>query len=93
MRVGFLGLGAMGAHMARNLHKAGLLTAVWNRTGNKAAALAAELGCTAATTPAELARETDAIVMCVSAGQDVLAVIEALAPDCAPGSWSLTAPP
>ena len=43
MRVGFLGLGAMGAHMARNLHKAGLLTAVWNRTRPKAQELATEL--------------------------------------------------
>ena len=48
MRVGFVGLGAMGAHMARNLHRAGLLTAVWNRTPEKAQALAAELGCTRA---------------------------------------------
>ena len=38
MRVGFVGLGAMGAHMARNLHRAGLLSAVWNRTSEKAKA-------------------------------------------------------
>ena len=80
MRVGFLGLGAMGAHMARNLHNAGLLTAVWNRTGAKAASLAAELGCTASATPTELARDTDVMVLCVSADADVLAVIDALSP-------------
>ena len=80
MRVGFLGLGAMGAHMARNLHKAGLLTALWNRTRPKAADLATELGCTAPTTPAELARDTDVIVLCVSADADVLAVIDAVFP-------------
>ena len=80
MRVGFVGLGAMGAHMARNLHKAGLLTAVWNRTGAKAASLAAELGCNAPATPAELARDTDVMVLCVSADADVLAVIDALSP-------------
>jgi 3-hydroxyisobutyrate dehydrogenase len=78
MRVGFLGLGAMGAYMARNLHKAGLLTAVWNRTPAKAATLAAELNCPAPTTPAELARLTDVMVLCVSADQDVRAVIEGL---------------
>jgi 3-hydroxyisobutyrate dehydrogenase len=78
MRVGFLGLGAMGAYMARNLHKAGALTAVWNRTPAKAATLAAELNCPAPTTPAELARLTDVMVLCVSADQDVLAVIDAL---------------
>jgi 3-hydroxyisobutyrate dehydrogenase len=80
MRVGFMGLGAMGAHMARNLHKAGLLAAVWNRTPAKATALAAELGCTAAATPAELARLSDVIVLCVSADQDVASVIEAALP-------------
>jgi 3-hydroxyisobutyrate dehydrogenase len=78
MRVGFLGLGAMGAYMARNLHKAGVLAAVWNRTPAKAATLAAELNCAAPTTPAELARLTDVMVLCVSADQDVRAVIEAL---------------
>jgi 3-hydroxyisobutyrate dehydrogenase len=78
MRVGFLGLGAMGAYMARNLHKAGMLAAVWNRTPAKAATLAAELNCPAPTTPAELARLTNVMVLCVSADQDVRAVIEAL---------------
>jgi 3-hydroxyisobutyrate dehydrogenase len=79
MRVGFLGLGAMGAYMARNLHKAGVLAAVWNRTPAKAASLAAELNCPAPATPAELARLTDVMILCVSADQDVRAVIEALA--------------
>jgi 3-hydroxyisobutyrate dehydrogenase len=80
MRVGFLGLGAMGAHMARNLHKAGLLAAVWNRTPAKAASLAAELNCAAPATVADLARLCDVMVLCVSADPDVLAVIEALYP-------------
>jgi 3-hydroxyisobutyrate dehydrogenase len=80
MRVGFLGLGAMGAGMARNLQRAGLLTAVWNRTPGKAAALAAELKCAAPATPAELAPLTDVMVLCVSADQDVRAVTEALLP-------------
>ena len=34
-RAGFAGLGAMGAPMARNLAKAGLLAAVYNRTAAK----------------------------------------------------------
>ena len=55
MRVGFVGLGAMGNHMARNLHRAGLLTAVWNRTAEKARLLAAELGVTAPGTLTEMA--------------------------------------
>mgnify|MGYP001764617048 CR=1 FL=1 len=42
MNVGFIGLGAMGQHMARNLHRAGMLAGAWNRAADKAAALAAE---------------------------------------------------
>ena len=80
MRVGFLGLGAMGSHMARNLHRAGMLAGVWNRTGEKARALAAELGTSAPDSPAQLAASADAIVLCVSADQDVLDVVNALAP-------------
>ncbi|MEJ1966236.1 MAG: NAD(P)-dependent oxidoreductase [Gammaproteobacteria bacterium] len=86
MRVGFTGLGAMGAHMARNLHRAGLLAGVWNRTGEKARALAAELGTSAPDSLAELAASTDAIVLCVSADQDVLDVVSALAPGLKPGA-------
>lgn len=80
MRTGFIGLGAMGASMARNLHRAGLLTGVWNRSAPKALALAAELGCAAPATAAELAGHCDAVVICVSADPDVLAVIARLAP-------------
>jgi 3-hydroxyisobutyrate dehydrogenase len=77
--VGFIGLGAMGAGMARNLHKAGMLRGVWNRSGAKAAALAAETGCRAYESPAALAADCDTIVMCVSADADVLAVVEQVA--------------
>jgi 3-hydroxyisobutyrate dehydrogenase len=80
MRVGFVGLGAMGMHMARNLHRAGLLSAVWNRTSEKAKTLASELGCQAPETLAALASSVDAAVICVSADDDVLQVVRALAP-------------
>jgi len=70
----------MGIHMARNLHRAGLLTAVWNRTGSKAQALAAELKVDAPATLSELAASCEAIVSCVSADADVLEVARALAP-------------
>jgi len=80
MRVGFIGLGAMGSHMARNLHRAGMLAGVWNRSPEKARSLAAELGTSAPDSPAELAESADAIVLCVSADQDVLDVVNALAP-------------
>src|SRR5581483_2601620 len=80
MQTGFVGLGAMGAHMARNLHRAGLLKSLWNRTPAKARALGQELGCEPAPTLAALAAQCEAVVLCVSADQDVLEVVAALAP-------------
>jgi 3-hydroxyisobutyrate dehydrogenase len=78
MQTGFVGLGAMGVHMARSLHRAGLLTGVWNRTADKAAALAQELRCIAFSSLAELAGNCEAVVICVSADDDVRAVISGL---------------
>jgi 3-hydroxyisobutyrate dehydrogenase len=78
--VGFAGLGAMGRGMARNLHKAGLLRSVWNRTAARASELAAETHVAVAATPAELARTCDTIVLCVSADHDVLQVIDSFSP-------------
>jgi 3-hydroxyisobutyrate dehydrogenase len=78
MQTGFVGLGAMGAHMARNLHRSGLLTGVWNRTADKAVALAQELHCHAFTSLEELAGNCEAVVICVSADEDVRAVVAGL---------------
>ena len=86
LAAGFIGLGAMGRGMARNLHRAGLLHGVWNRTPAPAAELAAELGCVAAANPAQLAAACDVIVLCVSADGDVLDVVDAMAPALRPGS-------
>jgi 3-hydroxyisobutyrate dehydrogenase len=80
MNVGFVGLGAMGVHMARNIHRAGLLGGLWNRSPEKAQALGTELGIPVAAGPAELAARCDAIVMCVAADADVLEVVESLLP-------------
>jgi len=86
MKTGFVGLGAMGVPMARNLAKAGLLYGVWNRSPDKALALAGELGCSAASDVRQLAREVDALVLCVSADDDVLQIIEEIASALRPGS-------
>jgi 3-hydroxyisobutyrate dehydrogenase len=86
MKVGFLGLGAMGLPMARNLHKHGLLAAAWNRSPAKAAELAAETGCVAASTPAEAAALCDVVISCVSADSDVLDVVAAALPGLKSGS-------
>jgi 3-hydroxyisobutyrate dehydrogenase len=78
--VGFLGLGAMGIPMAKNLHRAGLLHSVWNRTPDKARALATELGVDASASLPDFARPLGVIVICVSADADVKTVIEGMAP-------------
>jgi 3-hydroxyisobutyrate dehydrogenase len=78
MQTGFVGLGAMGVHMARNLHKAGLLTGVWNRSADKAGALAEELGCHAFKSLEELAGNCEAVVICVSADEDLRTVVAGL---------------
>ncbi len=79
MKTGVIGLGAMGMHMAMNLHKAGHLHGVWNRTRNKAETFSRETGCQLAATPGQLASECGLIVTCVSRDNDVLEVIEAAA--------------
>ncbi|TLZ52201.1 MAG: NAD(P)-dependent oxidoreductase [Gammaproteobacteria bacterium] len=89
MRVGFVGLGAMGMHMARNLHRAGMLAAVWNRSAAKARTLASELNVAAPATLEQLAAGTDAVVSCVSADADVLEVARGLAPGMKSGALLL----
>jgi 3-hydroxyisobutyrate dehydrogenase len=84
--VGFVGLGAMGIPMAKNLHRAGLLHSVWNRSPGKAQALAAELGVGTSSSLPDFARPLGVIVICVSADADVKAVIEGIAPGIARGT-------
>jgi 3-hydroxyisobutyrate dehydrogenase len=83
---GFVGLGAMGRGMARNLHRAGFLNCVWNRTPSVAAELAAELGVAAGRDAADLASRCDIVVLCVSADADVLEVVDAMRPGLRPGA-------
>lgn len=61
MRIGFLGLGKMGAPMARCLLAAGHELAVWNRTEGRAEPLIRE-GAIAAATPAEAELGADAVI-------------------------------
>jgi 3-hydroxyisobutyrate dehydrogenase len=79
----------MGMGMARNLHRAGLLAAVWNRTGEKARSLASELSVEAPPTLAALAASVDVVVTCVSADADLLEVVEGLAPHLRSGTLVL----
>ena len=85
LRVGFVGLGAMGWHMAAHLKRVGLLAAVSNRTPEKAQAFAREHDVVAGS-PAELATRCNAIALCVSADEDVLGVVREIAAHALPGS-------
>ena len=64
-KLGFLGLGLMGYPMARNLLKAGHEVSVWSNTGSKAEQLAAEAGAKVCATPADVARDAEAVFLCV----------------------------
>jgi 3-hydroxyisobutyrate dehydrogenase len=79
MKAGFVGLGAMGRHMAGHLAAKGLLGGVWNRTRERAQDFAREAKSLAATTPAELWKTCDAVILCVSADQQVLDMVAQLA--------------
>jgi 3-hydroxyisobutyrate dehydrogenase len=73
-RVGFIGLGIMGAPMARNVLKAGFPLTVYNRTASKCEPLR-EAGAAAASSPAEAAAASDVVLVCVTASDDVLEVV------------------
>jgi 3-hydroxyisobutyrate dehydrogenase len=70
MKVGFIGLGVMGAPMARNLINAGFDVTVHNRTREKEEPLA-KLGATRAATPGEAAQDADVVITIVSDTPDV----------------------
>ena len=69
-RVGFIGLGIMGQHMAAHLLAAGHPLAVYNRSPDKAAALAAK-GAVACANPAQVAQQSDVIITMVGYPSDV----------------------
>lgn len=74
-KVGFLGLGAMGAPMAANIRSHGYPLAVYNRTASRSAALQA-MSATLCTTPRELAARSDMVVIMVTGPDDLLAVLD-----------------
>ena len=85
MKLGFIGLGAMGAPMAGHLAAKGLLAVVGNRSVAKAEALAAQLQVKAARSAQDYS-DCAAVMLCVSADADVLENVAALAPVLAPGA-------
>lgn len=86
MKTGIIGLGVMGAPMARNLHQAGCLHRIWNRAPAKAAQLAGETGVAVAESIEALAADCELILICVSRDQDVLEVIGKIVTAMRPGT-------
>jgi 3-hydroxyisobutyrate dehydrogenase len=76
----------MGAGMAANLHKAGYLHRIWNRTVGKAQALARETGAVIADSVQELAAECNLVIVCVSRDGDVIEMVEKIAASARPGT-------
>lgn len=70
-RIAFIGLGVMGAPMARHLAKAGHSLTVHNRNMEKAKAWVAEYGGSHAATPAAAAGGADAVISCVGTDADL----------------------
>ncbi|MGO8915315.1 MAG: NAD(P)-dependent oxidoreductase [Stellaceae bacterium] len=70
----FIGIGLMGAPMARRLIEAGHRLALWNRSRDKLAPLL-ERGARAAESPAEAARGAEMVMLCVTDAPAVEAVV------------------
>ncbi|HDH26935.1 MAG TPA: NAD(P)-dependent oxidoreductase [Actinobacteria bacterium] len=73
-KVGFIGMGIMGAGMARNLIDDGFDVRIWNRTSSRMEPLI-EAGASPADSPADVARRCDIIMICVSDTPDVQEVV------------------
>jgi 3-hydroxyisobutyrate dehydrogenase len=74
MKLGFIGLGIMGAPMAGHLARAGHDVTVYNRTRVKAEDWVARYGGRAAATPREAARGAEIVFSCVGNDDDVRAI-------------------
>ena len=84
--VAFIGLGAMGAHMARNLQNAGYRLRVFNRTPERMQPLV-EGGAVACNSPGDAARGARFVVSMVSDDQATREVMLGLRAH-GPGRWA-----
>lgn len=73
--VAFLGLGAIGAPMARQVVKGFPATVVWNRTSRKTSDFVARYGGTMAELPADAVKDADIIVTCFATSEDLYDVL------------------
>ena len=80
MKIGFAGLGVMGAPMARHLVEAGHDVAGFNRSSQKARAWAEASGGRFAATVGDAAAGADLFILCVGNDDDVREVVKAALP-------------
>jgi 3-hydroxyisobutyrate dehydrogenase-like beta-hydroxyacid dehydrogenase len=85
-KIAFLGLGHMGAPMARHLLTAGHPLTVWNRTAAKAEPLVTD-GAVAAGSPAQAVRGADVVITMLAGPAALDAVADAIVPELRPGAY------
>lgn len=76
MPVGFIGLGRMGTPMARHLTRRGFDVMVYNRSLERAVAFADETGARYASTPADVARHAEVVILMLASGEAVIDILE-----------------
>ncbi len=74
--IAFLGLGAIGAPMAKHLKAPDWQLSVWNRTAGKAASFAAANNARHAKTPADAARGAEIVITCLPTSKEVAALLD-----------------
>lgn len=79
--VAFLGLGSIGRPMARRIKSAGFPLTIWNRTPDKAAAFAREIGAPLAKSAQDAVKNADVVAICLSTSADVEQMLSAGAMD------------
>ncbi|MEN9766395.1 MAG: hypothetical protein RLZZ32_355 [Cyanobacteriota bacterium] len=84
-QIAFLGLGALGAPMARNLIQAGFAVTVFNRSPDRMEPLL-QAGAEGSSSPADAVRQADLVLLCLSDDAAVLEVLEQAQGSLAPGS-------
>jgi 3-hydroxyisobutyrate dehydrogenase len=83
-RVGFIGLGDIGAPMAEHVARA-FDTVLWNRSAVRARALAEATGATAAPSPPWLVEQVDAVILCLPTSEIVHEVVKSVGQAWRPG--------
>jgi 3-hydroxyisobutyrate dehydrogenase len=86
VKIGFAGLGVMGAPMAGHLKRAGHEVTGFNRSPDKARAWAEKTGGRAAETAAQAADKAEFFILCVGRDDDVREVVSEALPATAPGA-------